>query len=125
VDLTKLEALVPVDRTQRVIHPLGSSFNNRLPFTLANGNVVQTSITDNLSWNSRNFFLGPRQWNQDLSVFKYFDITEKMKVRFTGDFFNFFNHPNNNNPSSTTGLINLSSQSNGARIIQLTARLEF
>ena len=125
VDLAKLEALVPADRSQRVIHPLGSSFNNRLPFTLANGKVVQTSITDNLSWNSRNFFLGPRQWNQDLSVFKYFDIAERIKVRLTGDFFNFFNHPNNNNPSGTTGLINLSSQSNGARIIQISARLEF
>jgi hypothetical protein len=47
-----------------------------------------------LNWNPRNFFLGPGQWNQDLSIFKYFDITERMKVRFTSDFFNFFNHPN-------------------------------
>jgi hypothetical protein len=125
VDLAKLEALVPTDRTQRVIHPLGSSFNNRLPFTLANGNVVQTSITDNLSWNSRNFFLGPRQWNEDLSFFKYFDIMERVKLRLTGDFFNAFNHPNDNNPSSTTGLINLGVQSNAARIIQISARLEF
>jgi len=127
VDLAKLEALVPVDRTQRVIHPLGSSFNNRLPFTLANGNVVQTSITDNQSWNSRNFFLGPRQWNQDISFFKYFDIVERVKLRLTGDFFNAFNHPNDVNPNATTGLINKGVQSsfNPPRIIQISARLEF
>lgn len=112
MDLAKLEQLVPTDRSQRVMHPLGSSFNNRLPFTLANGSVVQTGITDNQSWNARNFFLGPRQWNEDLSVFKYFDITEKIKIRFTGDFFNFFNHPNNQNPNGTTGLINLGVQNN-------------
>ena len=48
---------------------------------------------DVLSWNSQNFFLGPRSWNEDLSLFKYFDITERVQVRFTSDFFNVFNHP--------------------------------
>jgi hypothetical protein len=50
---------------------------------------------------------------------------ERVKLRLTGDFFNAFNHPNDNNPSSTTGLINLGVQSNAARIIQISARLEF
>ena len=132
VNLSSLEALVPADRTQRVLRPLyylsnGTPVfnNNRLPFTLANGQVVQTSIADNLNWNSQNFFLGPRSWNEDLSFFKYFDITERMRVRFTGDFFNFFNHPNDVNPNSTTGLVNLSVQANDPRIIQFSARLEF
>ena len=43
----------------------------------------------------------------------------------SGDFFNVFNHPHLNNPNSATGLINLSSQPNGPRIIQVGARLEF
>jgi hypothetical protein len=46
-------------------------------------------------------------------------------LRLTGDFFNAFNHPNNNNPNTTTGLIDLSQQSNAARIIQLSAKFEF
>ena len=125
VDLTKLEALIPVDRSQRVLRPLGTDFSNRLPFKLANGQVVSTSITDNLSWNSRNFFVGPRSWNADATIFKYFGITEKAKLRLAGDFFNFLNHPNNLNPNTTTGLINLSQQANDPRIIQLGARIEF
>jgi hypothetical protein len=125
VDLAKLEQLVPADRSQRVLRPLGSSFNNRLPFTLADGTVRNTSVTDLFSPNSKNFFLGPRAWDQDISVYKYFDIMERVKLRFSGDFFNMFNHPNNPNPNTTTGLVNLSIQTNDPRIIQFSARLEF
>jgi hypothetical protein len=125
VDLAKLQALVPVDRSQRILKPLGSAFDNRLPFTLANGRVVNTSITDNLSWNSRNFIQGPRSWNADATIYKYVAITEKLKMRLSGDFFNFLNHPNSLNPNTTTGLINLSQQANDPRIIQIGARVEF
>jgi len=125
VDLAKLEALVPADRSQRVLRPLGTDFSNRLPFKLANGQTVLTTLTDNLSWNAQNFLLGPRSWNQDLSLFKYFEITEKLRLRFTSDFFNCLNHPNDLNPNPTTGLIDLSRQSNDPRIIQLSLRLEF
>jgi hypothetical protein len=125
VDLTKLQALVPVDRSQRVLRPLGSDFSNKLPFKLANGQTVPTTLTDNLSWNAQNFLLGPHSWNQDLSLFKYFEITEKMRLRFTSDFFNCLNHPNDLNPNPTTGLIDLSRQSNDPRIIQMSLRLEF
>jgi len=125
VDLTKLESLVPVDRSQRILRPIGPGFNNKLPFTLANGQVVTTSITDNLSWNSHNFYVGPRSWGADATIFKYLAITEKTKLRLAGDFFNFLNHPNDLNPNATTGLINLSQQANDPRIIQLGARVEF
>ena len=125
VNLAALEALVPVARGSRNIHPLGAGFNNQLTQTLAGGTVVQTGITDTLSWNARNFMLGPWAWNQDVSAFKYFNFTERIKLRMSGDFFNVFNHPNLNNPNPTTGLINLSSQPNSPRIIQVGARLEF
>ncbi len=125
VDLTKLEQLVPVDRSQRILRPLGPSFNNKLPFTLADGTVRSTTVGDNLNWNPRNFFIGPGRWNEDLSAFKYFDITERMKVRFTADFFNFFNHPIDLAPSSSSGLQDLSRQSNDPRIIQFSLRMEW
>ncbi|HEX7361828.1 MAG TPA: TonB-dependent receptor [Bryobacteraceae bacterium] len=125
VNLANLETLVPVNRGSRNIHPLGASFNNRVPQTLADGTVVQTDITDNLSWNARNYMLGPPAWDQDISIFKYFNITERVRLRMSGDFFNVFNHPTLNNPDPTTGLINLSSQPNSPRIIQVGARLEF
>ncbi|HSU61483.1 MAG TPA: TonB-dependent receptor [Bryobacteraceae bacterium] len=125
VNPASLEQFVPVNRGARNIHPLGAKFDNRVPQTLANGTVVQTSITDNLSWNARNYMLGPRQWDQDVSAFKYFNITERVRLRMSGDFFNVFNHPNLNSPNPTTGLVNLSSQPNSPRIIQVGARLEF
>jgi hypothetical protein len=31
VDLSKLEQFVPTDRSQRVLKPLGSNFDNKLP----------------------------------------------------------------------------------------------
>ena len=125
VDMAKLTQLVAADRSQRVLRPIGSAFDNRLPFQLADGTIVNTSITDLLSWNSHNFFLGPRQWNQGFSIFKYFEFTERMRLRFTADFFNVFNHPNDLTPDCKTGLIDLSRQANAPRIIQLTARLEW
>ncbi len=125
VDASKLTALVPVDRGQRLIHPVGASFNNQIAQQLANGTVVQTPITDNLSWNPRNFFLGPSFFNMDASLFKYVAFTERVRLRLSGDFFNVFNHPNDVNPNSSTGLVDLSRQSNAPRIIQVGARLEF
>jgi hypothetical protein len=125
VDQNKLQQLVPVDRSQRVLRPVGASFNNKLPFTLANGTVRDTTITDNVSWNARNFFPGLGSWNEDLSIFKYFDITERMKVRFTSDFFNVFNHPVDFQPNTTTGLVDLSRQANPPRIVQFGLRLEW
>lgn len=125
VNAAALETIVPTDRNARAIHPLGATFNNTVPQTLADGSTVNTIITDNLSWNSRNFMLGPASFSQDLSAFKYFNFTERIRLRMSGDFFNVFNHPNLNNPDAVTGLINLSSQPNSPRIIQVGARLEF
>src|SRR4030095_8679365 len=88
-----LQALVPVNRAERVLRPLGTAFDNRLPQTLANSTVRQTPITDTVNPNPRAFYLGPGSWNVDLALFKNFNITERVKARFTADFFNFFNHP--------------------------------
>ncbi len=125
VDSSKLQQLVPIDRSAQRIHPVGPNFDNRVAQKLANGSVVQTGITDNVSSNARNFLLGPPAWSQDASLYKYFRFTEKVRLRMSGDFFNVFNHPLLNNPNSTTGLINMSSQPNAPRIIQVGARVEF
>jgi len=132
VNLSTLEALVPVDRSQRILRPLGPAFNNKLPFLLANGTIRPTTVTDLFSWNPRTFMLSPGAWNEDLSVFKYFDIVERVKLRFTADFFNAFNHPIdylpgdlNHTLNTNTGLLDLSKQENDPRIIQFSLRLEF
>jgi hypothetical protein len=133
VNLNALETLVPVDRSQRILRPVGPKFDNKVPFTLADGTVRPTTITDLLSWNSQNFMLSPGNWSEDLSIFKYFNITEKTKLRFASDFFNVFNHPVTYLPGSSTnstlnlntGLLDLSRQVNDPRIIQFSLRLEW
>ena len=47
------------------------------------------------------YFPGPRQWNQDASLYKQFLIREGMALRFNFDAFNVTNHPNNNAPGSS------------------------
>jgi hypothetical protein len=108
VDTAKLEQLVPADRTQRVLRRVGDKYNNQIPQVLADGSVRYTNIADNVNWNARNFFRGPGAWNVDFSVFKHFKLTERLQTRLTADFFNVFNHPNDLNPDSTTGLQDLS-----------------
>src|SRR5579872_1038581 len=122
---TRLKNLVPVDRTQRAIHPLGPNFDNRVAVPLANGTVRQTALTDTLSWNPRAFILGPASWNVDASVFKNFTIRESIRLRFTADLFNAFNHPISPNPDPTTGLQDLTTQTNSPRIIQLSLKLQW
>jgi hypothetical protein len=125
VDPAALQALVPVDRGQRVFHPLGANFNNQIPQTLGDGTVRLTTVADNVNWNARNFFRGPGSWNVDASLFKHFNFTERYRLRLTADFFNFFNHPLDNEPNATTGLQDLSSQANAPRIIQFSARFQW
>ncbi len=125
VDQAKLQALVPVNRGERVLRPLGRNFDNRIEQRLADGTIRETPITDMVNWNARNFFRGPGAWNQDLSIFKTIPITERIRTRVTADFFNVFNHPVDDAPNNTTGLQDLSRQSNDPRIIQFSLRVEW
>ena len=120
-----LTTLVPSDRAQRVLHPLGSNFDNRIAQTLANGTIRQTSIGEIYNFSPRANILGPGAWNLDLGIYKNFRINESVYVRFRSDFFNFFNHPNDVNPSSVTGLQQMGQQSNDARIIQFSLRVDW
>ena len=120
-----LLALVPVDRNQRVLHQLGPNFNNQIPLQLANGTIRNTSITELFNYSQRAYFLGPGAWNVDLALYKNFKIRESLAVRFSADFFNFFNHPNDVGPNVTTGLQDLSRQANDARTIQFSLRVDW
>jgi Carboxypeptidase regulatory-like domain len=48
----------------------------------------------------RNAFTGPRFFNSDFSLFKNFEITERVGAQFRFEAFNVFNHVNLNNPNN-------------------------
>ena len=125
-DCSALISFVPEDRSQRAIRPYGERFNNQIPVELADGSVRSTNVLEGHYWPfARNNWMGPRNWNLDLSVFKHFYLTEDIKPRFTVDFFNIFNHPNDPDPDRITGLVNLGTQTNEPRTIQLSLRLDW
>jgi outer membrane receptor protein involved in Fe transport len=76
----------------------------------------------------RTSIIGPGAWNGDLSIYKHFKIGDRVDMRFAGDFFNAFNHPNDAAPNASTGLQDLGKQNttfNQPRVIQLSLRLQF
>jgi hypothetical protein len=74
-------------------------------------------------------------WNLDMSLGKSTNITERLKLVFTADFFNLFNHVNFLDPSfdttnpATFGVINTqlvpADRIQGSRWIQLSLRVNF
>lgn len=82
----------------------------------------------------RNILRGPDQQNADISVVKYFPITERTKLEFRSEFFNAFNHASFANPvfpntnfavleSGSYGQI--VTTSTGPRVIQFAMKLNF
>ncbi len=52
----------------------------------------------------RNIFIAPHYWNLDLGVNKSFQLTERFKLEFRGEFFNALNRTNFDNPrDASTG----------------------
>ncbi len=126
VDQGALQALVPADRSQRVLRPLNTTDgSNRVPQVLSDGSVRFTNVAEMVNWNQKNFYRKPGNWNADISVFKNFAITETVNVRFTADFFNAFNVPMDLAPNATSGLQDLSRQANEPRIIQFSLRFNW
>ena len=107
-------------------------YNGQLAVMLANGTCYNApfSTSSNTLYNPapRNNIIGPGAYNDDFSLYKHFKIGERFDMRFAADFFNFTNHPNNNPPSASSGLQDLSQQNtslNSPRQIQLSLRVEF
>jgi outer membrane receptor protein involved in Fe transport len=125
VDQNRLQQLVPVDRAQRILRPVGDLFDNRVALPLSNGTLRLTTIEDLVNWNARNFYRGPGFWNLDTSVYKNFSWRESMRLQLAVDFFNMTNSPMDPSPDLTTGLQDLSTQINDPRIIQLRLRFSW
>jgi hypothetical protein len=104
---------------------------------------TQTSVTSGCSptgrvgTSPRNGYYGPGLINLDTTISKFFPIGERVKLQYRADFFNFLNHTNfapvSGNRSMNNGQFGLLSSTStfngggtgGARVIQMTLRLQF
>ena len=76
----------------------------------------------------RNLLRGPNQKNVDISVIKYFPVTERVKMEFRGEFFNAFNMVSFANPINIVESANVGqivSTTTGPRVIQFALKLNF
>ena len=102
--------------------------NNNVPLTLKNGSVVQTGYSPGPSGAnpfSQTVLLGPFNYQTDISIYKTFSITERVKLRVNVDGFNAFNLQGRVNPNTTDGIESLQTSYWTPRQIQFSMRLTF
>jgi outer membrane receptor protein involved in Fe transport len=78
----------------------------------------------------RNTIRGPRLSNEDLSIFRQFAVTERYRLEYRAEFYNFTNSPHFGNPSGTQtsgtfGIITKTLGGFGNRQAQMALRLTF
>lgn len=98
-----------------------AAFVNRLDFTTGVGPY-------RFGNSARNNLIGPGLVQVDVSLFKSFRFTERVKLDFRAEFFNAPNHPNFGQPGATVGTANftrITSTRTDQRQIQLGLRLTF
>jgi hypothetical protein len=116
--------LAPINNT-----PGAANFgNNNVTVTLKNGTQVSTGYSPGPSGAnpfSQTVLLGPYNYNADISIYKTFSITERVKLRVNVDAFNAFNIQGRVNPNTTDGTESLQTSYWTPRQIQFSARLSF
>ena len=109
--------------------PGASNFgNNNVPVTLKNGTVVSTAYSPGpagINPFSQTVVLGPNNYDADISLYKVFSITERVRLRVNVDAFNAFNIQGRVNPNTTDGTESLQTSYWTPRQIQFSARLSF
>jgi len=96
---------------------------NSVWIPLNNGQVQRVDYNDNLHPWRNQYVIAPWQWFQDASAAKFFRLRERASLRFSIDFFNIFNHPNNSTSPGSNGVLSLRNSGSGARVTQLGLRL--
>jgi len=102
-----------------------SSFwsSNTVWVPLSNGTVQRTTWAG-LAPLQHQYMPSVLQWGLDASMFKTVPITERLRLRIQGDFFNVLNHPGNpNSVGSESGVPQRAILREQPRTIQLTLRM--
>jgi hypothetical protein len=114
--------------------------NNNVPVTLKNGTTVSTAyspgpsgaVTSSVSTAvsppnpfAQTILLGPYNYETDVSLYKVFTLTERVKLRLNVDAFNAFNIQGRVNPNATDGIESLQTSYWTPRQVQFTVRVSF
>jgi len=100
--------------------------NNNVPVTLKNGTSVLTGYSPGPAGAnpySQTILLGPYNYVADISLFKIFSITERVKLRVNVDAFNAFNIQGRVNPNTSDGIESLQTSYWTPRQVQFSARV--
>lgn len=92
---------------------------------LSNGTVQRTTYNNNLHPWRNQVLSGVGQWFLDASAFKFVNLTEKVTLRFSVDFFNVLNNPNNPTTVTQDGILSTRTSGSAARVTQLSLRLNW
>ncbi len=116
--------LAPINNT-----PGTANFgNNNVTVNLKNGTQVSTAYSPGPSGAnpfSQTVLLGPYNYDADISIYKVFNISERVKLRFNVDAFNAFNIQGRVNPNTTDGTESLQTSYWTPRQIQFSGRVTF
>ena len=96
---------------------------NNVFVTLRDGTQQLTALTTGLHPWRQQYIPGPWEFVTNASLFRRFDITERVALRFNLDAFNVFNAPGLALPDGNTGILSLRASSNAPRQLQATLRL--
>ncbi len=107
---------------------LGGSVGSRLNEYFNTACFTPASAIGDFGTTGRNILRGPNQLNADISIIKYFPITERMKLEFRSEFFNAFNIVSFANPINIVESANLGQiveTTTGPRVIQFALKFNF
>jgi hypothetical protein len=116
--------LAPINNT-----PGTANFgNNNVTVKLKDGTSVVTGYSPGPAGAnpfSQTILLGPYNYVTDISLYKSFSITERVKLRVNVDAFNAFNIQGRVNPNTSDGIESLQTSYWTPRQVQFSARLSF
>ncbi len=109
---------------------LGGSMQSRLLkyFNTACFAPAPATAAGGFGDSGRNILRGPNQENVDISIIKYFPVTERTKLEFRSEFFNAFNLVSFQNPINVLAAANVGQiveTSTGPRVIQFALKVNF
>jgi len=107
---------------------LGGGVESRLNEYFNAACFTPASAIGDFGTSGRNILRGPNQENVDISLIKYFPVTEQMKVEFRSEFFNAFNMVSFANPINIVESGNIGqivATTTGPRVIQFALKFNF